>query len=119
MTGGLGAGIDLALLGQQLWWLLVAALLGAALGVIRPVRREIVPRSAHVIHAQILLAIVGAMILRGSSTDERRYEVKVPYQEKIRKLTELIRGLDGHEHHGKTAAPSVEWEIKKVKTVRP
>ena len=48
-------------LGRHLWWLLVAALLGAALGVIRPVRCEIVPRSAHVIHAQILLAIVGAM----------------------------------------------------------
>lgn len=43
--------------------LTVAALLGAALGVIRPVRREIVPRSAHVIQAQILLAVVGAIIV--------------------------------------------------------
>jgi uncharacterized membrane protein YhiD involved in acid resistance len=43
--------------------LAVAALLGAALGVIRPVRRGIVPRSAHVIQAQILLAIVGAIII--------------------------------------------------------
>jgi uncharacterized membrane protein YhiD involved in acid resistance len=43
--------------------LAVAAVLGAALGVIRPVRREIVPRSAHVIQAQILLAIVGAIII--------------------------------------------------------
>jgi uncharacterized membrane protein YhiD involved in acid resistance len=43
--------------------LLLAASLGAALGVVRPVRTEIVPRSAHVIHAQILLAIVGAMII--------------------------------------------------------
>src|SRR5687767_144603 len=43
--------------------LFLAALLGAALGIVRPVRNEIVPRSAHVIHAQILLAIVGAMII--------------------------------------------------------
>ena len=40
-----------------------AAALGAALGLIRPVRRSIVPRSAHVIQAQILLAIVGALII--------------------------------------------------------
>ena len=43
--------------------LFAAAGLGAALGVIRPVRREIIPRSAHVIQAQILLAIVGAVII--------------------------------------------------------
>jgi uncharacterized membrane protein YhiD involved in acid resistance len=43
--------------------LCLAAALGAALGVIRPVRREIIPRAAHVIHAQILLSIVGAMIM--------------------------------------------------------
>jgi hypothetical protein len=49
--------------GHGLFVLVVAALLGGALGVIRPVRREIVPRSAHVIQAQILLAIVGAVII--------------------------------------------------------
>jgi uncharacterized membrane protein YhiD involved in acid resistance len=43
--------------------LTVAALLGAALGLVRPVRREIVPRSAHVVQAQILLAVVGAIIV--------------------------------------------------------
>jgi hypothetical protein len=43
--------------------LAVAGLMGAALGVIRPVRAGIVPRSAHVIQAQILLAIVGAIII--------------------------------------------------------
>jgi uncharacterized membrane protein YhiD involved in acid resistance len=43
--------------------LLVAALIGGALGVVRPVRSEIVPRSPHVIQAQILLAIVGAIII--------------------------------------------------------
>jgi uncharacterized membrane protein YhiD involved in acid resistance len=43
--------------------LTVAGVLGAALGVIRPVRTGIVPRSAHVIQAQILLAIVGAIII--------------------------------------------------------
>jgi hypothetical protein len=41
----------------------IAALLGAALGLIRPVRRGIVPRSAHVVQAQILLAVVGAIIV--------------------------------------------------------
>ena len=49
--------------GRTLSVLAVAAVLGAALGLIRPVRREIVPRSAHVIQAQILLAIVGAIII--------------------------------------------------------
>jgi hypothetical protein len=48
---------------EHLSLVIVAALLGAALGVIRPVRREIIPRSAHVIQAQILLAIVGAVII--------------------------------------------------------
>jgi uncharacterized membrane protein YhiD involved in acid resistance len=50
-------------IGHGVLVLMVAALLGAALGVIRPVRRGIVPRSAHVIQAQILLAIVGAIII--------------------------------------------------------
>ena len=50
-------------LGQWLLALLMAAALGAALGWIRPVRSEIVPRSPHVIQAQILLAIVGAIII--------------------------------------------------------
>ena len=50
-------------LGHDLLLVIIAALLGAALGIMRPVRREIVPRSAHVIQAQILLAIVGAIII--------------------------------------------------------
>jgi uncharacterized membrane protein YhiD involved in acid resistance len=50
-------------IGHNLLVLIVATVLGAALGIVRPVRREIVPRSAHVIHAQILLSIVGAMII--------------------------------------------------------
>ncbi len=50
-------------LGDYLLILAVAAGLGAALGVVRPVRREIVPRSAHIIQAQILLSIVGAIII--------------------------------------------------------
>jgi uncharacterized membrane protein YhiD involved in acid resistance len=49
--------------GHWLLSLLVAGLIGGALGVVRPVRSEIVPRSAHVIQAQILLAIVGAIII--------------------------------------------------------
>lgn len=50
-------------IGQYLLVLGLAAALGAALGVVRPVRRGIVPRSAHVIQAQILLSIVGAVII--------------------------------------------------------
>jgi uncharacterized membrane protein YhiD involved in acid resistance len=199
--------------------LFLAAVLGAALGIVRPVRTEIVPRAAHVIHAQILLAIVGAMIiivvaeslarafaivgaaglvryrakikdpkdagvmlvalavgltagsglflfatvatvfvigvlwmleslepearsrfdlkiatrnagklrpqieqaldykgvtyeLRGSSPDELHYEITVPLREKIKKLSKLIRTLDGHTD------ASVEWEIKKYKTLK-
>jgi uncharacterized membrane protein YhiD involved in acid resistance len=49
--------------GHSLLVLAVAALLGAALGIVRPVRTGIVPRSAHVIQAQVLLAIVGAIII--------------------------------------------------------
>jgi uncharacterized membrane protein YhiD involved in acid resistance len=41
----------------------IAALLGIALGVLRPIRREIVPRASHVIQAQVLLAIIGAIIM--------------------------------------------------------
>jgi uncharacterized membrane protein YhiD involved in acid resistance len=41
----------------------IAALLGAALGYIRPVRRQLVPRSSHVIQTQVLLASVGALII--------------------------------------------------------
>src|SRR5712692_5142403 len=40
-----------------------AALLGAALGVLRPIRRSLVPRSSHVIQTQILLAVVGAAVM--------------------------------------------------------
>jgi uncharacterized membrane protein YhiD involved in acid resistance len=43
--------------------LMVAAALGAALGLVRPVRAGIVPRSSHVVQAQILLAVVGAIIV--------------------------------------------------------
>ena len=48
---------------HALWILPIAALLGAAVGVIRPVRRGLVPRSSHVIQTQVLLAVVGAMII--------------------------------------------------------
>jgi uncharacterized membrane protein YhiD involved in acid resistance len=52
--------------GSVVQWLLalvVAGLVGAALGIVRPVRSEIIPRSAHVVQAQILLAMVGAIII--------------------------------------------------------
>jgi len=206
-------------LGHNILVLLLSALLGAALGIVRPVRTEIIPRSPHVVQAQILLAIVGAMIivvvaeslarafaivgaaglvryrarikdpkdagvmlvalavgltvgsglflfatvscafvlgvlwlleslepearsrftlkigaknavklrpeiehaldykgisyeLRGSSSDELHYEVTVPFRQKIRKLSNLIRSLDSH------GGTSVEWEIKKYKTLK-
>jgi uncharacterized membrane protein YhiD involved in acid resistance len=50
-------------IGNTVEILVVAALLGAALGLVRPARREVVPRSAHVVQAQILLAVVGAIII--------------------------------------------------------
>lgn len=49
--------------------------------------------------------------LLGSSAHELHYEVTVPFTEKIRKLTKLIRGLD--DRHG----TSVEWNIKKYKLI--
>jgi uncharacterized protein DUF4956/MgtC family protein len=48
---------------HALWILPIAALLGAAMGFIRPVRRGLVPRSSHVIQTQVLLAVVGAIII--------------------------------------------------------
>ena len=53
----------LAVSGHHLMVLATAGVLGAALGLIRPVRRSLVPRSSHVVQAQILLAIVGALII--------------------------------------------------------
>jgi hypothetical protein len=38
--------------------------------------------------------------------------VTVPFKEKIKKLSKLIRSLDGQN------GTSVEWEIKKYKTLR-
>ena len=48
---------------RSLLVLALAAALGAALGLVRPVRREIVPRSPHIVQAQILLSLVGAIII--------------------------------------------------------
>ena len=41
----------------------IAALLGAALGVIRPIRSTLVRRSSRVIQTQVLMAIVGAVVM--------------------------------------------------------
>jgi hypothetical protein len=54
---------QLASLEHALLILPIAALLGAALGVIRPIRRVLVPRSSHVIQTQVLMAIVGAVVM--------------------------------------------------------
>ena len=53
--------------------------------------------------------------LRGSSPTELMYEVTIPFGQKIRPLTKLIRGINGHSHEG----PLVDWEIKKYETLRP
>lgn len=49
--------------GHILLTLTVAAVLAALLAVVRPMRRTISPRPAHVAQAQILLGIVGAAIM--------------------------------------------------------
>jgi hypothetical protein len=49
--------------GTYLLTLTLAATLGATLGLIRPVGNTLVPRSARVVQAQILLGIVGALII--------------------------------------------------------
>jgi hypothetical protein len=49
--------------------------------------------------------------LWGSSPDELRYEVSVPFDQDIKKLGKIIKRLDGRD-------ASVHWEIKKFKTVR-
>ena len=51
--------------------------------------------------------------LLGSSGHELHYEVIVPFNQKLGKLTKLIRGLD--ERHGM----SVDWDIKKYKMLKP
>jgi len=50
--------------------------------------------------------------LLGSSAHELHYEVTVPFTEKIRRLTKLIRNLDDRR------GTSVEWDIKKYKMVK-
>ena len=54
---------QLASFKHALLMLPIAALLGAALGVLRPIRRSLVPRSSHAIQTQILLAVVGAAVM--------------------------------------------------------
>lgn len=48
---------------EHLFLLGLAAALGAALGLVRPARGETLRRSWHVIQAQVLLAVVGAIII--------------------------------------------------------
>ena len=48
---------------RALWILPTAAILGAAMGFIRPVRSGLVPRPSHVIQTQVLLTVVGAIII--------------------------------------------------------
>jgi hypothetical protein len=50
--------------------------------------------------------------LWGSSPSELRYEVKVPLDKKVRKLSKLIRNLD------KRDGIAVDWRIKKPKVVQ-
>ncbi|MGH9240558.1 MAG: hypothetical protein ACRD3G_21150, partial [Vicinamibacterales bacterium] len=48
---------------QYLLVLCLAAILGAAVGLIRPARRDTVPSPTHILQAQVLLAVVGAIII--------------------------------------------------------
>jgi uncharacterized membrane protein YhiD involved in acid resistance len=50
--------------------------------------------------------------LWGSSATELRYEVTMPFGEKLDQLSKLIRGLD------KQDGIAVDWKIEKPKTVR-
>jgi hypothetical protein len=50
--------------------------------------------------------------LWGSSQTELRYEVTVPFQEKLGKLSKLIRSLDERD------GIAVDWRIRKPKTVQ-
>jgi hypothetical protein len=47
--------------------------------------------------------------LWGSSASELRYEVTVPLDQRIEKLTKMIRRLDGRE------TTSIEWRLKRQK----
>src|ERR1700704_7158902 len=58
-----GMSRQMASLEHALLILPIAALLGAALGVIRPIRTVLVRRSSHVIQTQVLMAIVGAAVM--------------------------------------------------------
>jgi hypothetical protein len=53
----------LARVGTYLLILALATVLGAALGLVRPVGKALVPRSTRVVQAQVLLAVVGALII--------------------------------------------------------
>ena len=108
---------------DALFALVVAGALAAALGLVRPVRREIVPRSAHVVQAQILLSIVGAVIVVVVTESLARafavvgaaglirYRSRIEAPKDASRTTKIIRDLDAQ--HG----TSVEWEIKKYETV--
>jgi hypothetical protein len=50
--------------------------------------------------------------LRGSSPTELRYEVTVPFNKRLGKLTRIIRGLDKGED------TSVDWSTKKPKALQ-
>jgi uncharacterized membrane protein YhiD involved in acid resistance len=55
----------------------------------------------------------GTFELRASTHDELHYEVTVPLHETIRKLTKVIKRLNGR--NGNT---TVDWEIRKFVTVQ-
>jgi hypothetical protein len=127
---------------RELLVLATAAVLGAALGVVRPVRRAIVPRSAHVVQAQILLSIVGALIIIVVGENlARAFAIVgaaglIRYRARIRDpkdagvmLVALAMGLTvGAGMYGLAIGScafvirrgtSVEWDIKKQKLVKP
>jgi hypothetical protein len=50
--------------------------------------------------------------LLGSSSHQLHYEVTVPFQEKVRKLAKLLKGI------GERNGNAVEWDIKRLRTVK-
>jgi uncharacterized membrane protein YhiD involved in acid resistance len=50
--------------------------------------------------------------LWGASANELRYEVAVPFDQRVEKLTKMIRKLDGRD------TTSIEWRMKKERADR-
>jgi hypothetical protein len=98
MTDGLPLQRDL--FERALTMLSSAALLGGGLGVLRPIRLTLVPRSSRLVRTQVLMAIIGTAVTI-IVADSRARGIKT--------LAKIIKRRDGRD-------TSVEWEIKNYET---